>query len=80
VRGVVERPGNEVLGAADRQLGDLTAQLLDRLLLLVLDLPLPLLDEILRLFPRFRQQLGTPARISWFLRRISSDSSRARLA
>src|SRR5947208_4712491 len=58
LRAVVEGAGDEALGGLDRQVGHLTAELLHRLLLLVLHLPLPLLHEVLRLLARLGQDLG----------------------
>src|SRR6185436_3426591 len=58
MRGVVELALDQPLGRADGEIGDLPAELLDRLLLLVLDLALALLDQVLRLLARLRQELG----------------------
>jgi len=64
---VVELAADEALGGADGEIGHLAAQRLDRLLLLVLDLALALLDEVLG-----------PAQRSFPTRRTSTTTSRAR--
>src|SRR5947209_7557704 len=56
--GVVEGARDQPLGGLDRQVGHVPPQLLHRLLLLELHLPLPRLDEALRLPARLRQDLG----------------------
>jgi hypothetical protein len=55
---VVQVLAQEALRGADRQVGDLGAQVLDRLLLLDLDLALPLRQNVLRLLAGLRQELG----------------------
>src|SRR3989442_14238678 len=56
--GVVEGAGDEALRRLDRQVRDVPPELLHRLLLLELHLPLPRLDELLGLPAGLGQDLG----------------------